>query len=71
MKETKTEVVDLKAAAESVDAVKEYAAEKFGFSEWFVEPVAVSKEGPARWCAFDVMGVSYVADRAALRIEGI
>lgn len=62
------EIVDLKAAAESVEDVKEYAHEKFGFSDWYVEPASVAKEGPARWCAFDVLGVSYVSERGALRI---
>lgn len=62
------EIVDLKAVFEAADAVKEYAHEKFGFSDWNVEPVAVAEDGPVRWCSFDVLGVSYVSERGSLRI---
>lgn len=65
-----TKAVDLREARTLMDEVRAYAAEEFGFAPWKVEPLAVSKDGPAEWCGFAVCGVRYASAGGALHVDG-
>lgn len=57
--EDKASTKDLRDARSTVEVVKKYASDSFGFKSFIVEPLEADGNDPSKYCMFEVCGVQY------------